>query len=582
MAALGQGCEHARLLGIDFSCGRRLGRSVQKKRLDAISARKGRLKALGRRAAMRISQTDTAPAMRYGAGVTGARKQTVKEVRRFECAVQGEMRGRSAFARAQLSDYDTGALMSIDPIVAWAQAAWDGLASLADMEVAWRRAAIEVGLSENPFSVISGPAGAMLASARRIGWVMPAPLCFRTAEGTLMHLDHVCAWVVRQLAMDDLMRTEAASSSLAARIGGPPDLRPLKEFMRSKTCRENPAVAGSLRALGEGGWWTQARLFEEGVQGVTDPYCRACGPDAPAAARCPERLPRPHGTLHHRCCGCPATASIRGSYKHQDTLARAQSALQGSALQCSRVPVLQPRPPVPALESHWAGGRCPEWAFTFTEHGSTDGALKQRSPVSAGRAGWAAMLVDDAGAVIASIYGPCPDVFPTSLRAELWAVIQMLELALPPLTIWVDNKNVVDGWARGKTWCCSSSRPAADLWKRFWWLLEDIGEGVLLRKCKGHATSADIERGERLSSPSAATTMQTILLAGDVRLQITCPPPKPSGRRSKRQSNGTRGSPCCVPTGPRTCSQPIGNRRVPRRSAPRRPVLRPGASASPA
>ena len=71
----------------------------------------------------------------------------------------------------------------------------------------------------------------------------------------------------------------------------------------------------------------------------------------------------------------------------------------------------------------------------------------------------------------------------------------MLELALPPLTIWVDNMIVVDRWGWGKTWCCSSSRPVADLWKRFWRLMEDIGEGVLLRKCKGHATGADIERG---------------------------------------------------------------------------------------
>ena len=95
----------------------------------------------------------------------------------------------------------------------------------------------------------------------RIGWSMPGPFCFRMADGTLLQLDSESPWVVKQFALDDLMRLEAAASSLAARVGGPTDLRPLKEFLRSKTCKGSPAVAGSLRALGEGGWWTQARMF---------------------------------------------------------------------------------------------------------------------------------------------------------------------------------------------------------------------------------------------------------------------------------------------------------------------------------
>ena len=96
MAALGvRECRHAKLLGIDFSCGSRLKRSAQSKRIAAVTARKGRLSALGKRAARRISQTGAAPAMRYGAGVTGASSAAVRKVRRFECGVQGEMRGRS-------------------------------------------------------------------------------------------------------------------------------------------------------------------------------------------------------------------------------------------------------------------------------------------------------------------------------------------------------------------------------------------------------------------------------------------------------------------------------------------------------
>ena len=106
--------------------------------------------------------------------------------------------------------------------------------------------------------------------------------------------------------------------------------------------------------------------------------------------------------------------------------------------------------------------------FTFTGIGFTDGALRGRAPRNARRAGWAAVLVDENGAVLHGIYGPCPDTFPDSARAELWAVLKMLEMALPPLQIWTDNQGVVDGWLRGPEWCCASSRPAADLWRRIW------------------------------------------------------------------------------------------------------------------
>ena len=105
-------------------------------------------------------------------------------------------------------------------------------------------------------------------------------------------------------------------------------------------------------------------------------------------------------------------------------------------------------------------------------------------------------MVDGSGAVIGGLYGPCPDHYPTAFRAELRAVIELLMLAMPPIQIWTDNQAVVDGWRRGRTWCCASTRSAADLWMRFWAKIEDIGtEGVSINKCKGHATQGDVDAG---------------------------------------------------------------------------------------
>ena len=150
-------------------------------------------------------------------------------------------------------------------------------------------------------------------------------------------------------------------------------------------------------------------------------------------------------------------------------------------------------PPVGIIRN--CGGRQAPGDFSFTGHGFTDGAMRNVAPTSARRAGWASILVDDVGKIIFGIYGPCDCHFPTALRAELQAVLMMLRNALPPLTIHVGCKTVVDGWRKGKSWCTSSSRPDADLWAQIWRIKEDIGPGVEVIKCKGHATDKDVETG---------------------------------------------------------------------------------------
>ena len=149
----------------------------------------------------------------------------------------------------------------------------------------------------------------------------------------------------------------------------------------------------------------------------------------------------------------------------------------------------------PKAVTRWCGGRPPEGDFKFTGVGFTDGAVRGGPPASARRAGWSAILVNENGAIQHGLYGSCPDAFPTSLRAELWGLLKMLELAIPPLTVWVDNAGVVNGWHKGPAWCTAAARPAADLWRQVWRVLDDIGGGIVIRKCKGHATEADVAAG---------------------------------------------------------------------------------------
>ena len=157
-------------------------------RLKAVTSRVARYRRLGKVAASRLVRTGAAPALRFGVGVCGAPDSAIRAARRFACAVRGEMRGRSAFARLQLGSYDVGAQMAVDPIVEWCRAAWDHLVSDEDLQVTWRAAIAEVNMSTRPFAAVRGPAGAMIASALRIGWAVPGQFSFLTRDKTLIDI----------------------------------------------------------------------------------------------------------------------------------------------------------------------------------------------------------------------------------------------------------------------------------------------------------------------------------------------------------------------------------------------------------
>ena len=392
------------------------------------------------------------------------------------------MQGRSVFARNQLAGYDIGTQIAVDPILAWSKAMWDGFVTDEVLFAAWRHAIYTVYYDPKPFSKVVGPAGAFIASILRMGWKSLEPSVLIDGNGNIMDLKLVSPISISIHAKAALTRVDGAASHLAARLGGIPDLEALKTCVNSK--RNSPPVAESLRALGEGGWWTQERHFSSGTYGFADPYCRACEPA--------EQI----GTLRHRSVDCSASQPLRDQFADQEIFDIAAQSI-GSPLFEHGVPIVHEdtyETKVPTEVIRWIGGKEPA-EFTFTGNGFSDGSVLHPQIIAARRAGWAAVLVDDKGHLIAGLYGTCPDRYPTSLRAELYGVMHMLRLAVAPLTIWVDNQNVVSGFVNGRQWCCSAARPAADLWRRVWDIYEDIGGGITVVKTKGHATDADVQAG---------------------------------------------------------------------------------------
>ena len=219
------------------------------------------------------------------------------------------------------------------------------------------------------------------------------------------------------------------------------------------------------------------------MEGVSDPICKACN--------------NAEGTLYHRCCGCAASSELMlSSTRHREILDIAQAALHcEEPLFQHGVPCLKAPINPPNFVARWCGGIVVD-DFQFTGDVYTDGAVSGGGRAGTERSGWSAVMINEHGLVVGGIYGTCPNFFPSSLRAELWGVIQALRHALLPLTLWVDNSGVVDGFAKGREWCCHSGRQAADLWRLLWWKVDDLGYGgISILKTKGHATYADIQEG---------------------------------------------------------------------------------------
>ena len=134
----------------------------------------------------------------------------------------------------------------------------------------------------------------------------------------------------------------------------------------------------------------------------------------------------------------------------------------------------------------------------------TDGACKgvfRRTK----RAGWGFIVRCSPMGGQWSMFGTCLDAYASALRSELWAVAALLQRTIPPLCIFTDNAEVVDGFKCGALYCCRANKRGADLWRRIWFLAGEMGgakEGSLcedvltIKKVKGHLKEADVRAGK--------------------------------------------------------------------------------------
>ena len=119
--------------------------------------------------------------------------------------------------------------MALDPLLAWSRTVWDAFVPMQQLHQAWRYAARTVALATQPFSRVSGPAGAAVASAQRLGWklVRNHDTGFvMMQDGQVVDMQVACPTDFGKLATERLHRIDAEASQLGRRIGAPPTWSP--------------------------------------------------------------------------------------------------------------------------------------------------------------------------------------------------------------------------------------------------------------------------------------------------------------------------------------------------------------------
>ncbi len=530
--------DKTRNLGVDFAAGRpskRAGRPVQAKRLAEAKERRERAARMGRPIEQAIISSAVIPSIIYGNTITGITDNMCSTMRAMVASAFGPTAGRSTSVRLLLEEADPVFIVVARPIMQWISAVWDGSIEVRHMADAWKLAAMEVGASARPNSAVTGGAGAYWAALRRVGWTAPThdtikmqddAIVFFGARATPQGTQAMDPSTIKHYLEDEYERKVSMASQLArdindvAGIRGYPRIKtttadgsteaaigvaygstheeaksaatwrrgkfeveddgiipwlwPVKRVIRAAKKAGKHVAARSLRALAEGGWRTQRRLWAEGR--AAHDKC-SCGKT---------------GSLWHKVAECSITQQRREEYC-PTWLLRSGKASPWDPLFSRGVPARPKRLRPPKEQCWWEAARG-ETARSLTGDVYTDGSCKGPFWRTA-RAGWAAVQIDELGRWASTLNGTLGGPFASSFRAELKAILEALRIAVPPITLHTDNAAVIGGIQKGKEWCTSSKAKCADIWKDIWFYIEELGDDVRFVKVKAHTTWMDVLLG---------------------------------------------------------------------------------------
>ena len=519
---------HAKGLGADIVGGSKRCTQQQRKRLKVFSDKRESFHSLRQAGGntQQIARAVGPPSTLYTVDCFGISNAALQQVRSSVAAsASTDTAGKNPDAVLYAIDGQFGTLdPAFDahalPIKQWAQGVWDATYSHEDLMQAISLARIKIDRAKgSPWSVVTGPAAALLLTLDRIGWKLLNPFCATDHRGQRWHFGKdppaaitkavhhsVRAWRLRRLMVAfpalepshfDVCTTSDDAPSIMVDFGFA-----LKTLFKGKPAKAYARWLSSwapyLVSALSGGQWTQTRKAKIAKWMISDSNCQLC-----------KKQP---GTAMHRFT-CEAskpehgyTLSNTAALELENSLCEGRRILlRTRALFVAKLPAPTPREDG---DFHWVVDPTAKLGAHTETIWYCDGSLVQGRWLPFRAAGFGVVVVTPCGQLLGFGFGSPPSQFATAASAELWAV--SFALASTPFAhiIKTDCKSILISARAGKDRVAHHSRPLARIWNQIAATLDDdigrLANGNLLVWIPAHTTLASV--GEARASNGARFT----------------------------------------------------------------------------
>ena len=455
-------------LGGNLTATRNRRASVTRARISSLKARRSRfarLRAGGVHTA-RFFRAGWNAAVSWGLHVVGIASTPLQTWRREVargCAASAA--GKSVDLVLTLADSrdsqttDPAFDAHVLPLVYWAHAVWSDLRPVTALAQALACAQSRIDAAASMWSVVTGPASAVIASASRLGWRVPDCTRFVDDLGVELNLRRASPARVRVAVVESVRRWQAARIARtfpASQLHDGIRLDPLRRLLSRTGENWSSAEQAQLRSAIVGGQWLQARLYRR-WPGAVVPM---------SAVRVSRRGPSLTGSGGVRT---PSLVAARTRHVPPWILELArQGTADGKVGTWERA--LFPLPPLPSLSERVHDTF--EWDVepegqaelaTFYPDASRCGGFI--APAAA--YGWAFVARDAEGTTVAAAHGVPPAWVRSVNAAETWALAQAARSSLPGSSFKSDCLAAVLTARQGCSHATSAKQTCAEAWAMF-------------------------------------------------------------------------------------------------------------------
>ena len=230
-------------LGVDFTANRRRTTAKARARWASACRRRPAVVALRRagakRGAVKVFKAGLMHASLYAAETHGISDTALHRMRSMSAQIGGAGgQGRSLLLTMLLGQdvgMDPAVTTTVRVVLAWASLIWESRLNRADLRLAVHAAILRQDAAKSPWATVNGPAGALVATLDRIGWVVIDESRWQDDQGLVLDLELICPralaklaeraverWTTRRLAAkhEELRSTSGDGHHCQASFGG--------------------------------------------------------------------------------------------------------------------------------------------------------------------------------------------------------------------------------------------------------------------------------------------------------------------------------------------------------------------------